>query len=147
MGEWCFREKAESFAERLWRARWRIPDCERALLANGQKNRCEVAHALSLSVRLGADVCAFSRRATLVSTPSLSFYPPRATLFYSPSLFLTRIYTYIFLFSFPFASVPFSRTLVRHTGWRSERVAYKEARSRGRRNSRRRSLGKRLRNL
>lgn len=26
-------------------ARWRIPDCERALLANRQKNRCEVAHA------------------------------------------------------------------------------------------------------
>lgn len=26
-------------------ARWRIPDCERALLASGQKNRCEVADA------------------------------------------------------------------------------------------------------
>lgn len=26
-------------------ARWWIPDCERALLASGQKNRCEVADA------------------------------------------------------------------------------------------------------
>lgn len=36
MGEWCFRAKAESFAERLWR------DGE-FLTASGRKNRCEHA--------------------------------------------------------------------------------------------------------
>lgn len=45
VGEWCFREKSRIVCREIV-ARWRIPDCERALLANGQKNRCEVAHAL-----------------------------------------------------------------------------------------------------
>lgn len=149
MDEWCFREKAESFAERLWRARWRIPDCERALLASGQKNRCEVVHALSLppllsfslslllSIRLGADVCAFSRRATLVSTSSLSLYLLSPLLLFL-SFSYTHVHTYSLFLSFPF---PSPRFLARHTTKKRTRVVCEKARSRGRRNSRRHFSG------
>lgn len=119
MGEWCFREKAESFAERLWRARWRIPDCERALLASGQKNRCEVVHALSLPSLLSFSLSLFFSRfgsgrmsahflavrhsylhRLFLSTFSLSLY--------SFSLSLTHTYVFsISLFSVSFT--PFSR--------------------------------------
>lgn len=34
--------------------RWRIPDCECALLVNGQKNRCKVAHTFGSVERMSA---------------------------------------------------------------------------------------------
>jgi len=69
-GGWVVLSRESRIVCREIVARWRIPDCERALLASGQKNRSEVAHAFS-SVR--EDVWAFSYRTTLVSTHHLSF--------------------------------------------------------------------------
>lgn len=54
-------------------ARWRIPDCERALLASGQKNRCEVADAFG-SVEGLSEHFLTVRHSYL--TPSLRLYFP-----------------------------------------------------------------------
>lgn len=150
MGEWCFREKAESFAERLWRARWRIPDCERALLASGQKNRCEVVHALSLPSLLSFSLSLFfSRfgsgrmsahflavRHSYLHRLFLSTFSLSILLFLSFSY--THVHTYSLFLSFPF---PSPRFLARHTTKKRTRVVCEKARSRGRRNSRRHFSG------
>lgn len=44
-GGWVVLSRESRIVCREIVARWRIPDCERALLASGQKNRCEVTHA------------------------------------------------------------------------------------------------------
>jgi len=51
-GGWVVLSRESRIVCREIVARWRIPDCERALLASGQKNRSEVAHAFGSVERM-----------------------------------------------------------------------------------------------
>lgn len=84
-GEWVVLSRESQIVCREIVARWRIPDCERALLANGQKNRCEVADVFGSVEGLSEHFLTVRHSYLTPSLPRLYFLYP-----FSSSRTLTR---------------------------------------------------------